>query len=105
MLFIEGDHVPVIPSFEVFGSVKDDPGQYGSICVNVGTMFWETTTVIVVVLAHCPGEGVNVYVVVVVEFIAGDQVPLIPSAVSNPSIWGVIAVNQGVVIWNVSCAT
>ena len=39
-----------------------------------------------VVFEHCPGEGVNVYVVVVVEFIAGDQVPLIPSAVSNPSI-------------------
>jgi len=32
----------------------------------------------VVVFAHCPAAGVNVYVVVVVLFIAGDQTPIIP---------------------------
>lgn len=31
-----------------------------------------------VVSAHCPASGVNIYVVVAVLFIAGDQVPLIP---------------------------
>jgi hypothetical protein len=30
------------------------------------------------VLAHCPEEGVNVYVVVAVLFKTGDQVPEIP---------------------------
>ena len=32
----------------------------------------------VVVFAHCPAVGVNVYVVVEVLFKAGDHVPLIP---------------------------
>ena len=34
-------------------------------------------TVIVAVVAHCPAAGVNVYVVVAVLLIAGDQVPVI----------------------------
>jgi hypothetical protein len=34
--------------------------------------------VMVAVLAHCPAVGVKVYVVVVVLFSAGVQVPLIP---------------------------
>jgi hypothetical protein len=37
-----------------------------------------TVIVIVAVVAHCPAVGVNVYVVVVVLFNAGNQVPLIP---------------------------
>ena len=32
----------------------------------------------VVVVAHCPGVGVNVYVVVAKLLIAGDQVPVMP---------------------------
>jgi hypothetical protein len=32
----------------------------------------------VVVVAHCPAVGVNVYVVVIVLFNAGSHVPLIP---------------------------
>ncbi len=39
-------------------------------------MFWFTTIVIVAVAAHCPALGVKVYVVVVVLFRAGDQVPV-----------------------------
>jgi hypothetical protein len=35
-------------------------------------------TVRVVVVAHCPGVGVNVYVVVAILLIAGDHVPVIP---------------------------
>jgi hypothetical protein len=35
-------------------------------------------TVLVTGTAHCPADGVNVYVVVAVLFIAGDHVPVIP---------------------------
>lgn len=35
-----------------------------------------TTTVMVAFTAHCPIAGVNVYVVVAVLLIAGDQVPV-----------------------------
>jgi hypothetical protein len=34
--------------------------------------------VIVAIVAHCPAVGVNVYVVVVLLFNAGDHVPVIP---------------------------
>jgi hypothetical protein len=44
--------------------------------LNVGRIFGFTTIVIVVVVAHKPGVGVNVYVVVAVLFGAGDQVPV-----------------------------
>ena len=45
--------------------------------------FWDAVglfivMVMVVVLAHCPTLGVKVYVVVVVLFNAGDQVPVTP---------------------------
>ena len=40
--------------------------------------FGITTTVKSVALAHCPGSGVNVYVVVTVLSNAGDQLPLTP---------------------------
>ena len=41
-------------------------------------MFGVIVTVLVCVKAHCPAEGVKVYVVVAVLFIAGAQVPEIP---------------------------
>jgi hypothetical protein len=44
--------------------------------VNVGVTGWLTVTIIVAVVAHCPAVGVNVYVVVAVLLIAGDQVPV-----------------------------
>jgi hypothetical protein len=44
--------------------------------VGVGSGF--TVTVMVVVLAHCPDDGVNVYTVVAWVFIVGDQVPEMP---------------------------
>jgi hypothetical protein len=57
-----------------------------------------------VVFAHCPVFGVNVYVVVVVLFNAGDQVPVIPlvdvlgsGLKLSPTHIGVTAVNVGVV--------
>jgi hypothetical protein len=71
--------------------------------VNVGVMLGFTTIVKVVVVAHCPAVGVNVYVVVAVLSKAGAQVPVIPlfevvgSAVRvAPEQIGATAVNVGV---------
>ena len=53
------------------------PLQIGLIALKVGVIGGPTVIVMVVELAHCPADGVNVYVVVVVLFNAGDQEPLI----------------------------
>ena len=45
----------------------------------LGSSIGFTVMVIVVVEAHCPAVGVNVYVVVAVLSNAGDHVPAIPS--------------------------
>jgi hypothetical protein len=77
-LFNTGDHVPVIPFKEVIGkALKVCPLQIGATPLNVGNTFGFTVIVNVVIKAHCPTEGVNVYVVVAVLFKAGDQVPVI----------------------------
>jgi hypothetical protein len=73
--------------------------------VKVGVMFGFTTIVIVVVVAHCPAAGVNVYVVVAVLLTAGDHVPLMPSfeigsnaAKAAPEQIGATWVNVGVIL-------
>jgi len=77
VLFKLGFQVPVILLFDVVGSAANmAPEQIGDTCVNVGVTFGFTTMVIVAVVAHCPAVGVNVYVVVVVLFSVGFQVPL-----------------------------
>ena len=74
-----GAHVPVIPLFDVVGNAASTaPEQIAATGVNVGAMFALTVIVSVVVVAHCPAVGVNVYVVVAVLFNAGAQVPVIP---------------------------
>ena len=79
VLFKAGDQVPVIPLLEVPGSAdKDSPEQIGATAENVGVIFGITVIVNVVVVAHCPAVGVNVYVVVAVLFKAGAQVPVMP---------------------------
>lgn len=86
VLFIAGVHVPVIPLLEVAGNgAITAPEHTGATAVNVGVTFGVTVMVIVAVVAHCPAAGVNVYVVVVVLFKAGDHVPVIPllEAVGN----------------------
>lgn len=62
--------------------------------------------VIVAVLAHCPAVGVKVYVVVVLLFMAGLQVPVIPllEVVGNaasvaPAQIGCTCVNNGVALF------
>lgn len=62
-------------------------------------------TVIVVDNAHCPAEGVNVYVVVVVLFMTGLQEPVIPfkdvegrDGIEVPAQYGPAALNDGKVL-------
>ena len=79
VLFIAGDHVPVIPLFEVVGKAdKVDPEQIVATCVNVGASFGVTSIVIVAGVAHWPNAGIKVYTVVEVLLIAGAQIPVIP---------------------------
>ena len=79
VLIVAGLHVPVIP----FVDVVDRAGavlfwQSGPICVKAGVTFGVTVMVSIVVVAHWPAVGVNVYVVVAVLFKAGVQVPVMP---------------------------
>ncbi|AWI25262.1 hypothetical protein HYN49_04770 [Flavobacterium pallidum] len=61
VLFIAGDHVPVIPLFDIIGrAAKEAPEQIGVTCVNAGIVGWFTVMVITVVFAHCPASGVKV---------------------------------------------
>jgi phosphate starvation-inducible membrane PsiE len=79
VLFKAGDQVPVMPLLEVVGKADNVPPEHiGAIAVNVGVTFGFTTICNVVVVAHNPAVGVNVYVVVAVLFKAGDHVPVIP---------------------------
>jgi hypothetical protein len=73
--------------------------------VNIGVTGWFTVTLIVAVVAQAPAVGVNVYVVVVVLFTAGDQAPEIPFNEEVGSVNGsplqicAIWVNVGTVGW------
>jgi hypothetical protein len=74
-----GDHVPVIPLFEVVGNaVSVPPEQIGGTWVNVGVIIGFTVMVIVVFVAHWPAVGTKVYIVVDVLSKAGVHVPVIP---------------------------
>src|SRR5437762_77932 len=82
---------------------KVAPEQIGATAVKVGVMFGLTVIVNVVVVAHCPAVGVNVYVVVAVLSSAGDQVPVMllldvvgRAARVPPEQIGATAVNAGV---------
>jgi len=81
------------------------PEQIGATALNVGVIFGFTVIVKVVVVAHCPAVGVNVYVVVAVLFSAGAHVPVIPlldvvgSAVSVvPEQMGATALKVGAIL-------
>ncbi len=52
VLFIAGDHVPVIPFVEEDGKVNVPPEQMGAIGLNVGVVDGFTVTLSVVVVAH-----------------------------------------------------
>jgi hypothetical protein len=62
---VDGLHVPVIVLSDVEGNVGTAPPAHIVSDVpnaNVGVMLGVTVTVNVVVVAHCPAVGVNVYV-------------------------------------------
>lgn len=90
--------------FDVVGKAANAaPEQIGAIAVNVGVILGLTVMVNVVVVAHCPAVGVNVYVVVAVLFNAGDHVPVkllleVVGKAANavPVHIGATAVNVGV---------
>lgn len=104
VLFNAGDQEPVMPLLEVVGNGdKVAPEQIGATAVKVGVTIGFTVMVIVVVVPHCPADGVNVYVVVAVLFNAGVHVPVIPlfEVVGNgdnvaPEHMGPTCVNVGV---------
>jgi hypothetical protein len=55
-----GAHEPVIPLLEVVGNgVNVAPEHIGATAVKVGVVLLFTVIVNVVVVAHCPGSGVN----------------------------------------------
>ena len=82
VLMNDGDHVPVIGGelFELTGKMPDIAfWQYGPNWLNSGVLGADIITVMVVEPAHCPGDGVNVYMVepgVDVSTVPGDQVPV-----------------------------
>ena len=82
LLTTDGFHVPVIPLVDVVGNVGTvPPEQIVSVVpkLNVGVMFGFTVTVKVVVVAHNPAVGVNVYTPpTVLLTTAGFHVPVMP---------------------------
>ena len=60
-VLIAGDHVPVMPLFDVVGKVKLPPLQIAASCVKLGVSVWFTVTLSVVTVANCPAIGVKVY--------------------------------------------
>ena len=52
-MLIAGDHVPVIPLFDVVGNTANvAPEQIAATCVNVGVAFGVTEIVIFATVAH-----------------------------------------------------
>lgn len=73
---IIGAHVPAIPLLDVDGSGEmEDPLQNGPTELNDGVTFGLMVMVKFVDVAHCPAAGVNVYDVVVMLLMEGDQEP------------------------------
>ncbi len=60
LLFTAGDQFPVKPFIEVVGRVIIPPIHIGAMSLNVGATGAPTLTVIVVVVAQAPDEGVKV---------------------------------------------
>ena len=106
LLTTAGDHVPVIPLFDVNGSTgATEPSHIAAIGLNVGVTFGVTVTSNVVGIAHLPAVGVKVYVpLAVLLTTAGDQVPVMPlldiagnAGATEFKHSGPMAVNTGVI--------
>ena len=81
LLTVAGNQFPAMPLLEMDGKTGTaDPLQIAATWVNTGITLAFTVTVSVFVVAHCPADGVKVYVAVLVLLtVAGDHVPVIPS--------------------------
>ena len=74
-----GDQLPVMPFFEMIGSGdKPSPEQMAETASKVGVTDGFTVMVNAAVVAHCPADGVKVYIFVCVLSKAGDQLPVMP---------------------------
>ena len=62
VLLMAGDQEPVMPLFEVVGSINEPPEHIGATCVKVGVTLALTVTEIVLALAHWPASDVKVSV-------------------------------------------
>ena len=61
VLFNAGDHVPLIPLFDIVGKAdKLPPLQIAATGEKVGITFGVTVIIMVVVVAHCPAVGAKV---------------------------------------------
>ena len=61
VLSIAGDHVPVMPLFDIVGNeLIVAPEQNGPMDANVGVIFGVMVIVKVAVVAHCPAVSVKV---------------------------------------------
>ena len=106
-VFTADDHVPLIPFVEVVGNIGAVAfWQILSIASKAGVTRSVTVIVRVVVVAHWPGFGVNVYVAdVVLSIVAGLHVPVIllvdmsgKVGAAAPEQIGAIASNTGIMV-------
>src|ERR1700712_4744862 len=95
-----------MPLVEVAGNAGSaSPLQIAATALNVGVITGLTVTANVVVVAHWPAAGVNVYVPEFVLLIAGAQVPLMllvevvgNTGVASPLQMAKIALKVGIVL-------
>ena len=108
VLIVAGFHVPLMPLLEIAGNAGAAAFWHnGPMALNVGVTCGSIVMLSVVVVAHWPADGVNVYVVVpavAVLIVAGFQVPVIPlfdvvGSVGAVLFWqsGPICVNVGII--------
>ena len=97
LLTAAGDQVPEIPFVDFTSNAGAlPPLQIGGKAEKVGVLLGVTVCVSVAVSAHCPAEGVNVYVpVAVLLTVFGDQVPVIPFAEVPGSVGAVAPLQIG----------
>lgn len=107
LLTVAGLHVPVMPLVEVVGNTgAAEPLQKAATGLKLGVVNAFTVTGKVVVEAHWPTSGVNVYVPeVVLLTVAGLHVPVIPllevfgnTGATDPLHMGVMVLKVGMML-------
>ena len=97
--------MPVIPLVEEFSNAGGVEFKHsGPIATNAGVIWFDMEIFKVVVVPHCPGSGVNVYVfvpTVAVLITAGFHVPVMPFVELNSNAGGVEFWHSGPIVTNV----